>query len=98
MILVKTYYNTDEHNNPVPDDVELENMPITYHGPFNYMEDAEFFMNEVWPDGDTDIHEQIADVFTDVPMKWVNDPTKLITDWSTDAKHEQHEGKADSQG
>jgi hypothetical protein len=78
MILVKTYFNTDHENKPVPEDTPLEKMPITYHGPFESMYDATQFMNEVWPDDDTDIYEQISDVFDDVPLEWVNDPNSLF--------------------
>lgn len=77
MILVKTYFNTDHENNLVPDDTPLEEMSITYHGPFESMSAAAIFMNDEWPDGDTDIHEQIADEFSDIPIEWVNNPSML---------------------
>lgn len=66
MILVKTYYNTDAEGNLVPEHIPLEEMPITYHGPFDSMSDAVSWMENDWPDNDTDVHEQIADDF-DLP-------------------------------
>lgn len=59
-ILVKTYYSTDENGKPVPSDVPLEEMPITYHGPFDSISDAIGWMENEWPDGDTDVYDQAA--------------------------------------
>jgi len=53
---VETIYNTDADGNPVPED-DWSNR--TLHGPFRGEEAARYFMEEVWPDGDTDIREQI---------------------------------------
>lgn len=79
MIAVKTIYNTEADGSEVPDDVVEEDMPCTYHGPFKNMDEAVHFMNEVWPDNDTDIYEQYADEY-DIPEEWLNDPKSLFGD------------------
>lgn len=76
-ICVKTYYNTDENNDPVPEDVELEDMPITYHGPFETMLDAIVWMREIYPDDDTDVYEQIADDFDLPDGTYINGPDTI---------------------
>lgn len=55
--VVETTYNTDPEGKPVP---EGDWSNRTLHGPFPSQAVAEHFMNEVWPDGDTDVREQIA--------------------------------------
>lgn len=77
MILVKTYFNTEADGSPIHDSVPLKDLPVTYHGPFDTIPDAEMFMNNVWPDDDTEVYEQIADEFKRIPMSWVNDPSVL---------------------
>lgn len=79
IIAVKTYYNTEADGSIVPDDVPLEEMPITYHGPFDSMTEAISWMENDYPDGDTDVYEQIADEF-DIPMEWLNDPASIYGD------------------
>lgn len=77
-ICVKTYYNTDENNDPVPDDVQLEDMPITYVGPFETMAEAIDWMNNVYPDGDEDVYEQVADDYDLPEGTYINHPDSLF--------------------
>jgi hypothetical protein len=79
--LVKTYYNTDENGDPVPDEVAMEDMPITYHGPFDDLTAAISWMENDYPDGDTDVYEQIADDF-DIPADadYINTPESIHGD------------------
>lgn len=79
-ICVKTYYNTEADGKPVPDDVGMEDMPITYHGPFDTITDAISWMENDYPDGDTDVFEQVADDF-DLPRgTFINDPKSIFGD------------------
>lgn len=80
-IAVKTYYVTDAEGSPVPEDVSMEDLPITYHGPFASLEAAIHWMETVWPDGDTDVYDQIADDF-DVSPEDLNDPNGLFADFT----------------
>jgi len=80
MYLVKTYYNTEADGSPVPEDVPMEEMPITYHGPFDSMTDAVSWMENEWPDGDTDVYEQIADDFDLPDGTPINDPASIWGD------------------
>lgn len=80
MILVKTYYNTDADGRVVPEGVPMEDMPITYHGPFDTLDDAVSWMENEWPEDDTDVYEQFADDF-DLPRGTpVNDPESIHGD------------------
>lgn len=81
MILVKTYYNTEADGRRVPEDVPMEEMPITYHGPFDSISDAVDWMENEYPDDDTDVYEQIADDF-DIPedADYINDPDSIRGD------------------
>lgn len=53
---VESVYNTDPEGKPVPEE-DWSNR--TLHGPFPGEEAARHFMEEVWPDGDTDLKEQV---------------------------------------
>lgn len=55
--VVETTYNTDPEGKPVE---EWDDSNRTLHGPFPSQAAAEHFMNDEWPDGDTDVREQIA--------------------------------------
>lgn len=74
---VQTLYNTDEEGNRIPDDVPEEELPTTYAGPFKSQEEAEYWMNNVYPDGDEDVYDQFAGEF-EVEEAWLNDPASLF--------------------
>lgn len=76
---VKTYYNTEADGRPVPEDTPLEEMPITFHGPFDSITAAISWMENDYPEGDTDVFDQVADDF-DVPAEWLNDPQSIYGD------------------
>lgn len=75
---VKTLFNTDENNVPVPDDMAEDDLPTTYHGPFESIEAAENWMNNVYPDGDTDVYDQFCGEY-EVEESWLNDPNSLFS-------------------
>lgn len=75
---VKTIFNTDENNMPVPDDVPEDKMPTVYHGPFDTLEDAKYWMENVYPDDDEDVYEQYYGRFK-VKRSWLNDPESLYS-------------------
>lgn len=79
-ICVKTYYNTEADGTPVPEDVPVEEMPITYHGPFDTITEAISWMENDYPDGDTDVYEQIADDFDLDPEVFINLPNSIHGD------------------
>lgn len=79
MFAVKTYYNTEADGTPVEENRPLEDRPITYHGPFDSITDAISWMENDYPDGDTDVTEQIADDF-DIPVEWLNSPESIHGD------------------
>lgn len=76
VIAVKTLFNTDWDGTPVPDDVAEDDLPTTYHGPFDTIEEAIFWLEEIYPDGDTDVYDQDAGEF-EVEPQWLNDPASL---------------------
>lgn len=78
-IVVKTIYHTDESNNPIPEDVPYDQLPVVYHGPFSSFEEAERWMRDIYPDGDEDVYDQFADEF-DINPSWLNDPTSIDED------------------
>jgi hypothetical protein len=69
--VVETTYNTDPEGNPVPDE-DWSN--TTLHGPFPALGAAQHFMEDVWPDGDTDVKEQVAYEVRDTTGLTLNDP------------------------
>lgn len=74
MIAVKIYFNTDENNFWVDENTKLENWPMCVYGPFDDIQAAIDWMENDYPDGDTDVHDMIADDF-DIPEGWhVNSP------------------------
>ena len=76
MILVKTLYNTEADGTPVADGVDEEDMPTTYHGPFESDEAAEAWLSE-WPD-DQDVYEQYINDY-DLPRGTIiNTPESLF--------------------
>jgi hypothetical protein len=54
--VVETTFNTDPEGKPVE---EWDDSNRTLHGPFATEEEARHFSEEVWPDGDTDVREQV---------------------------------------
>lgn len=82
MILVKAYWNTEADGTPVPDDANDEDRPISYYGPFDSIDDAVSWMNNDYPDDDTDLYEMVADDF-DIPMyqvPYINLPSSINGD------------------
>lgn len=62
--MVRTDYNTDHDGRVL--DLTVEEAPSTFHGPFPTETAAMHFITDVWPDGDTDVHDQV--------VVFVNDP------------------------
>lgn len=77
MILVKAYWNTEADGTPVAEDVDLEDGPISYFGPFDTLEAATSWMNDDYPDGDTDVHDMIADEFDLPEGTFINAPDSI---------------------
>lgn len=78
---VKTIYNTEADGSPVPDDVPEDEMPCTYHGPFDSLTEAISWMENDYPDGDTDVYEQYADDYPDKVFNgYLNDPRSIFGD------------------
>lgn len=78
---VKTIYNTDEHGKRVPDDMDEDDMPCTFHGPFDSLAAAEAWMLDEYPDGDEDVYEQYADDYDPSEYKgFLNDPKAIYGD------------------
>ena len=73
VIAVKTVYNTDANNEPVPEGVPFDELPCVYHGPFDSIADAKHWVDYVYPDGDTDVEDQFVDEY-EVEEEWLNDP------------------------
>lgn len=80
MFAVKTYYNTEADGAPVEEDRALEDRPITFHGPFDSIVDAISWMENVYPDGDTDVFEQVADDFAEDDIDFINSPESIHGD------------------
>ena len=76
---VKTIFNTYEDNQPVPDDVPEDEMPTVYHGPFESLEAAKNWQENVYPDDDTDVYEQYYGEF-EIKELWLNDPESLYSE------------------
>lgn len=82
MILVKIYWNTDADGEPVPDGTPLEDGPLSYFGPFDTIVQAISWMENDYPDGDTDVHDMVADDF-DIPVEvvpYINKPDSIFGD------------------
>lgn len=80
MICVKIYFNTDAENKWVyTEDTEIEDLPICFFGPFESLDRAISWMENDYPDGDTDVYDMVADEF-DIPKEWLNDPATVNGD------------------
>lgn len=80
MIAVKIYWNTDADGEPVPNDIDLEDGPISYYGPFEDITRAVSWMENDYPDGDMDVYDMVADEF-DLPEGTpVNEPNSIFGD------------------
>lgn len=82
MILVKIYWNTEADGTPVAEHTDLEDGPISYVGPFDSIVDAVYWMENTYPDDDTDVYEMVADEFefgVHEPVH-VNTPYSLFSD------------------
>ena len=75
---VKTVFNTDHENKPIPESVDFDDLPVVYHGPFESVEAARDWMINVYPDGDEDVEEQFYGEF-EVEESWLNDPNSLFS-------------------
>lgn len=83
MILVKAYFNTDEHGAYVFDGVDdIEDLPICYYGPFDSISRAISWMENDYPDGDEDLHDMIADDFSfpEGQVPFINTPDSIFGD------------------
>lgn len=82
MILVRALWNTEADGTPVPDDITDENRPTSYYGPFDTIDDAVSWMENDYPDGDTDLYEMEADDY-EIPVEqvqYVNAPNSVLGD------------------
>lgn len=78
---VETIYNTEADGSPVPEDVPEDEMPRTFHGPFDTLEEAISWMENDYPDGDTDVYEQYANDYPDEVFNgYLNDPKSIFGD------------------
>lgn len=78
---VETIYNTEADGTPVPEDVDEDDMPRTFHGPFDTLEAAVSWIENDYPDGDTDVYEQYADDYPDEVFNgFLNDPKSIFGD------------------
>lgn len=79
--VVVTIYNTDEHGAPVPEDVPEDDMPRTLVGPFESAGEARHWMDYVYPDGDTDVHEQFYEPYepADKHAGYINHPDSITS-------------------
>lgn len=85
MILVKVFYNTEADNTPVPEDVPMDELPVSFFGPFDSMVEAVSWLENDYPD-DEDVYDIIADDF-DLEVEFgvgeepvINDPKSLFGD------------------
>lgn len=83
MILVKIYWNTHpdgSHVNYEEVDWDSVHAPVSFYGPFDSITDAVSWMENDYPEGDTDVHDMVADDF-DLPRGWViNSPDSVHGD------------------
>ena len=83
MIAVKIYWNIDIGGKKV--DVEAVDWntidaPVSIYGPFETMSDAISWMENDYPEGDTEVYDMIADDF-EIPRGWtVNHPDSIRPD------------------
>lgn len=76
---VKTIYCTNADGSPYEGDLDEDLMPTTYHGPFDDLSQAISWMENDYPDDDTDVYEQYAADY-DIPDDWLNDPASIFGD------------------
>lgn len=83
MILVKIYWNTYPDGtwvNIEEVDWDSKSSPVSYYGPFDSITDAISWMENDYPDDDTDVHDMVADDF-DLPKDWyINTPESIRGD------------------
>lgn len=100
MIAVKIYWNTHSDG----PEVNLEavdwntiDSPVSLYGPFESITQAISWMENDYPDGDTDVHDMVADDF-DVPKHWfVNDPARFRDGSFVDPEHPDEDIRTESQ-
>lgn len=90
MIAVKVYWNTYPDGTAVNTeavDWNTIDAPVSVYGPFESITDAVSWMDNDYPDNDTDTHDLIADLF-DIPEHWdVNSPDLFRDGSSVDPEH-----------
>lgn len=80
MIAVKVMYNTEPDGSEVDvlntdwDDIKA---PQSIYGPFDSIEDAVIWMNELYPDSDMDVYDMEAGEY-DIPDDWYVNPASTI--------------------
>lgn len=83
MIAVKIYWNTHPDGEPVNYegvDWDAIEAPVSIYGPFETIEQAISWMENDYPQDDTDVHDMVADDF-DIPQDWyVNAPASIFGD------------------
>lgn len=78
MILVKVFFNTDHEGNWINSNiVELDDMPQCWYGPFDDISEAISFMENDYPEDDTDVLDIIADDFEVPADAVINDPVEF---------------------
>lgn len=77
MILVKIYWNTEADGSPVPEDIDIEDGPLSYYGPFSSVTEAEYWMEDEYPDGDTDVRDMVAGDFHLHEDVYINPPNVI---------------------
>ena len=92
-ILVRIFYNTDAEGVWIDaDSLAEEDLPTTYHGPFDTIHDAISWMENDYPDGDTDVYDMVADDF-DIPADadYINDPANIYEGRDEDIRTDSQE-------
>lgn len=75
MIIVKAFFNTDTEGRRVDtESLALDDLPQCWYGPFDDISEAVSFMENDYPDGDTDLYEMIANDFEVPEGTFLNDP------------------------
>lgn len=93
MILVRALWNTEADGTPVPDDIADEDRPMSYYGPFDDISEAVSWMENDYPDDDTDLYEMDADDF-EIPVEqvqYVNAPDSIFGDIPDDDIRDEDE-------
>lgn len=74
-IVATIVWNTEADGTPVADDVAFDDMPRCHYGPFATEADAARWLTEDYPDGDTDVHDDLVER---VPVGTIiNDPGSI---------------------